>query len=126
MFSGVQFTSIGPEEKENKLSSHRLNNKADDMSSIHVMISYHRSQRPLVSAIHDRLKQEKLNVWIDINDLHGVTLDVMAKAVENAEVVLVCYSPQYKTSDNCRAGIFSEYQRNHVIPSTAITINSFF
>lgn len=43
---------------------------------------------------------------MDIDDMHGSTLQAMATAVEKADIVLVCFSQKYKNSDNCRAGIF--------------------
>ena len=43
-------------------------------------------------------------VWMDVDDMQGSTLAAMAKAVEDADIVLVCYSQRYKDSDNCRAG----------------------
>ena len=92
-YVGLQFMSIGHDEK-----------KDGNIDGGHVMISYNRSHRPLVADIHNHIHRRQLNVWMDVNDMHGSTVDAMAKAVENAEVVLVCYSPQYKNSDNCRAG----------------------
>ena len=41
---------------------------------------------------------------MDIFDMHGSTLAAMAKAVEDAAIVLVCSSHRYKDSDNCRLG----------------------
>ena len=43
-------------------------------------------------------------VWIDIENMQGSTLAAMAKAVEDADIVLVCFSQRYKDSANCRAG----------------------
>ena len=39
----------------------------------------------------------------------GSTLEAMAGAVENAKVVLMCLSEQYKLSTNCRSGTYSWY-----------------
>jgi len=41
---------------------------------------------------------------MDIDEMGGSTLESMAKAVENASVVLVCVSQKYKESPNCRSG----------------------
>ena len=35
----------------------------------------------------------------------GSTLQAMASAVENAELVLMCMSQKYKNRPNCRAGL---------------------
>jgi hypothetical protein len=45
------------------------------------------------------------NVWMDVDQMSGSTLDAMAAAVENAAVVLICYSEKYKDSQNCRTGM---------------------
>lgn len=41
---------------------------------------------------------------MDIDQMGGSTLQAMAEAVENAEIVLLCMSQKYKNSPNCRAG----------------------
>ena len=43
-------------------------------------------------------------VWIDTEQMVGCTLEAMASAVENAQVVLICASEKYKLSPNCRTG----------------------
>ena len=50
------------------------------------------------------LQSEGHQVWIDVEQMGGSTLEAMAGAVENAKVVLVCLSEKYKTSPNCRTG----------------------
>ena len=44
------------------------------------------------------------NVWIDIEQMGGSTLEAMAEAVENACVVIICVSEKYKLSPNARTG----------------------
>ena len=41
---------------------------------------------------------------MDVDNMAGSTLQAMAEAIENAYVVLICYSQKYKISPNCRAG----------------------
>ena len=41
---------------------------------------------------------------MDVDNMAGSTLQAMAEAVENADIVLICFSPKYKNSPNCRAG----------------------
>ena len=41
---------------------------------------------------------------MDVDNMAGSTLQAMAEAVENADIVLVCFSQKYKNSPNCRAG----------------------
>ena len=51
-----------------------------------------------------QLQAQGYKVWMDIDEMGGSTLESMAKAVENASVVLVCVSQKYKESPNCRSG----------------------
>ena len=43
-------------------------------------------------------------VWMDIDDMEGSTLQAMARAVEEAVVVMSFMSQKYKDSPNTRAG----------------------
>ena len=43
---------------------------------------------------------------MDVDNMAGSTLQAMAEAVENADIVLLCYSQKFKTSPNCRLGKF--------------------
>ena len=45
---------------------------------------------------------------MDVDEMGGSTLESMAKAVENASVVLVCVSQKYKESPNCRSGDYDQ------------------
>ena len=42
----------------------------------------------------------------------GVILDSMAVAVEQAYVVLICFTEKYKSSSSCRAGCWTIIVRN--------------
>jgi hypothetical protein len=44
-----------------------------------------------------------MKVWIDINDIHGSSMDSMAKAVEESYCVLICVTEKYRQSPNCQA-----------------------
>ena len=70
----------------------------------HVMISYQWDVQKLVIQIKNKLQADGFKVWMDIDEMGGSTLESMAKAVENASVVLVCVSQKYKESPNCRSG----------------------
>ena len=68
------------------------------------MISYQWDVQKLVVQIKNKLQADGFKVWMDIDEMGGSTLESMAKAVENASVVLVCVSQKYKESPNCRSG----------------------
>ena len=70
----------------------------------HIMISYQWDVQTLVIQLKNRLQADGYKVWMDIDEMGGSTLESMAKAVENASVVLVCVSQKYKESPNCRSG----------------------
>ncbi|XP_021371459.1 uncharacterized protein LOC110462013 isoform X3 [Mizuhopecten yessoensis] len=83
----------------------------------HIMISYQWANQAILKKIRDNLRANGFKVWMDIDDMEGSTLDAMARAVENADVVLVCYSQKYKDSDNCRAEAEYAFQKKKkVIP----------
>ena len=70
----------------------------------HVMISYQWDVQKLVIQLKNKLQADGYKVWMDIDEMGGSTLESMARAVENASVVLVCVSQKYKESPNCRSG----------------------
>jgi uncharacterized protein (DUF302 family) len=69
------------------------------------MISYNWEHQSMVKQIRENLRSSGINVWMDVDDMQGSTLQAMASAVEKTDIVLMCYSFKYKNSDNCRAGI---------------------
>lgn len=70
------------------------------------MISYQWANQPLIKKIRDSLQENGIKCWMDIDDMQGSTLNAMARAVERADIVLICYSKKYYDSPNCRAGKF--------------------
>ncbi|XP_020626470.1 uncharacterized protein LOC110063812 isoform X2 [Orbicella faveolata] len=85
---------------EEKQHSDRLQLATDTK---HVMISYQWDVQTLVIQLKNKLQADGYKVWMDIDEMGGSTLESMAKAVENASVVLVCVSQKYKESPNCRS-----------------------
>ena len=83
----------------------------------HVMISYQWDSQEILVEVKNRLQASGYRVWMDLEQMGGSTLEAMAKAVENASVVLVCVSRQYKESPNCRSEAEYAYQlRKDIIP----------
>lgn len=79
------------------------NIKVTGSGNRHIMISYNWGHQPMVKQIRDSLRNSGIKVWMDVDDMHGSTLQAMAKVVEQADIVLICYSFKYKNSDTCRA-----------------------
>ncbi|KAK7115728.1 hypothetical protein V1264_001547 [Littorina saxatilis] len=68
----------------------------------HIMISYNWGNQKLMMQVRDSLRKEGFQVWMDIDNIKGSTLQAMAEAVEGASAVLICMSQRYKDSPNCR------------------------
>ncbi|XP_052271259.1 uncharacterized protein LOC127871976 isoform X2 [Dreissena polymorpha] len=81
----------------------------------HIMISYQWDNQQLLKVIRDKLQENNYKVWMDIDEMRGSTLEAMASAVENAELVLLCMSQKYKTSPNCRAEAEYAFKKNKEI-----------
>ena len=58
--------------------------KSENISSNdqHIMISYNSASRPLCLKVKSFLESIGHKVWIDVSNIHGASLDSMAKAVE--------------------------------------------
>lgn len=69
------------------------------------MISYNWTHQKEALKIKEILKENKLRVWMDVDDMYGSTLAAMAQGVEGADIVIMCYSYDYQKSTNCRAGM---------------------
>ena len=50
------------------------------------------------------VRAQGFQVWMDIDNMEGSTLQAMAEAVEDSFAVVSCMSQKYKDSPNCRAG----------------------
>ena len=68
------------------------------------MISYQWDVQKSMIQLKTQLQAHGFKVWMDIDEMGGSTLESMARAVENAAVVLVGVSQKYKESPNCRSG----------------------
>ena len=94
----------------------RESNKTETTGN-HVMISYQWDSQDVLIEVKNRLQASGYRVWMDLEQMGGSTLEAMAKAVENASVVLVCVSQRYKESPNCRSEAEYAYQlRKDIIP----------
>ncbi len=67
----------------------------------HIMISYNMHSRSYCEKLKQELEQMGRKCWMDVSDMHGSTLDSMAKAVEEASCIIICMTKAYKESKNC-------------------------
>ncbi|KAL5005087.1 hypothetical protein ScPMuIL_018543 [Solemya velum] len=106
--------------KEKKtVSDDRAKRKKEDIkaSKGHIMISYNWVDQKLLKQVYERLKAQKYSIWMDIDKMEGSLLQSMADAVENARIVLVCYSEKYKESQNCRMeAVYAQKLGKQIIP----------
>lgn len=53
----------------------------------HIMISYNSASRQLCLKVKSYLEELGHKVWIDVSNIHGASLDAMAKAVEGIVII---------------------------------------
>lgn len=83
----------------------------------HIMISYNSASRSLCLKIKSHLEKSGFKVWIDVKDIHGSSLDSMARAVEDSSTVLICITEKYRQSLNCQAEAQYAFKLNkHIVP----------
>ena len=89
----------------------------NEASGNHVMISYQWENQKVLIEVKNKLQALGYRVWMDLEQMGGSTLEAMAKAVENASVVLICVSQKYKQSPNCRSEAEYAFKlRKDIIP----------
>jgi len=82
-----------------------------------VMISYNWKHQNLILTLRDQLRNAGIDIWIDVEQMRGHTLEAMATAVESSAIVLICGSRLYYESPNCRAEAdYAFVQRKKIIP----------
>jgi hypothetical protein len=72
-------------------------------STQHIMLSYNHDSKDLVNKISQYLRNAGYRTWLDIDNMHGNTLDCMAHAVEQSSIIIICMSEKYKESPNCKS-----------------------
>jgi hypothetical protein len=86
-------------------------------SSQQIMFSYNHDCKELTTKICQYLRQSGYRTWMDIDDMHGSTLDCMAHAVEQSTVIIICITEKYKQSPNCQSEAEYAYRlRKPLIP----------
>ena len=68
----------------------------------HIMISYHSRYKTKCTKICEELKIKGYKVWMSIQVSATNYMDAIATAIENAAVIVLCYSKDYKLNSNCR------------------------
>ena len=97
------------------LKNENYNSIQTEAKQEHIMISYNTGSRDMCLKIKKQLEQLGFKIWIDVNEIHGSSLDSMANAVENASCVLMCVTEKYRQSLNCQAEAQYAFRLNKVI-----------
>ncbi|XP_071100866.1 uncharacterized protein [Haliotis cracherodii] len=116
LLQSQKYADIGKELSGSSTKSNKGQSEGQK-SKGHVMISYQWANQEVLIKVKDCLKQNGYDVWMDIDNMGGSTLQAMAEAIENASVVLMAMSRRYKDSPNCRAE--AEYafsKRKPIVP----------
>ena len=85
-----------------------------------MFISYNSESRSICLDIKTFLKKIGFKCWIDVENIHGSSIDAMAKGIETAPCVLICKTEKYKESNNCRTE--AEYTLQKQIPFIPIIL----
>ncbi|CAF1035861.1 unnamed protein product [Adineta steineri] len=93
-------------------------------SSQHIMFSYNHDTKEIAQKICQNLRNSGYRTWMDIDDMHGSTLDCMAHAVEQSCVIIICMTEKYKQSPNCQSE--AEYAYRLKKPFVPILLQSKF
>lgn len=80
-----------------------------------VMISYNWDNKETVLKIREKLRENGISCWIDVENMSGSTLEAMSAAVENCTIFLMCYSGKYSESNNCQAEAEYAKQKDKII-----------
>ncbi|CAF1389929.1 unnamed protein product [Adineta steineri] len=63
---------------------------------------YSHQDKDLCHRIYSKLVADGFNVWVDLENMYGSTIDRMAEAIENSQFILICMSQRYETSPYCK------------------------
>lgn len=88
--SGIE-DQVDVEKKESKNEGGEVagNNESagSGVDGSHIMISYNSASRQLCLKVKSYLESLGHKVWIDVSNIHGASLDAMAKAVEGIVII---------------------------------------
>lgn len=74
----------------------------EDKSLIQIMISYDVTDEIKCKILNNELKKQQYKTWIDTDNQDANLINGMADAIENSDLIIVCYSLSYKESSICR------------------------
>eukprot|EP00732_Lithocolla_globosa_P002246 Lithocolla_globosa_v1_NODE_1419_length_2591_cov_7.666009.p1 type:complete len:640 gc:universal NODE_1419_length_2591_cov_7.666009:2066-147(-) len=110
--SGILFSLLGN-------TSHKTQSAfKPDPKALRVMISYSWSHQVAVLALVATLRAQtdiSMELWIDVERMQGDVMQAMANAVDEANLLLVFFSLEYKESANCQRELQYAVRQNKPI-----------
>jgi hypothetical protein len=87
--------SIDSEEKSVSMDSSRssevhVDKVVSEAARLKLMISYNKENRDLCLKMKECLEKLNFNIWIDVEQIHGSSLESMAKAIEESDAIIIC------------------------------------
>ncbi|CAK8677564.1 unnamed protein product [Clavelina lepadiformis] len=83
----------------------------------HIMISYQWNKQPTMLKLRDCLNINGFKTWVDVDKMQGSILEEMAHAVEDAGVIVIAMTEDYKKSNACRTEAEYAYKlKKPIIP----------
>ncbi|CAF2736382.1 unnamed protein product [Rotaria sp. Silwood2] len=118
----VEEQAAEEEKKKQQVQETGIEEEREEEQKYDLMISYSWADMDLAHRIFKHLTETLgYKVWLDQEQMHGSTIESMAKAVENAEFILMCMSDTYKRSANCQSE--AEYAFNRKKNMVPIKMN---
>eukprot|EP00057_Strongylocentrotus_purpuratus_P013055 XP_011667529.1 PREDICTED: uncharacterized protein LOC105439818 [Strongylocentrotus purpuratus] len=109
----------GLTHRKTDLESLRRTTSGSAKSGGHIMLSYkwEHPSKPVMREFKKQLRKRGYNVWMDEDHTNGDKIGAMAKAVENADIVIACITPGYQDSQDCRTEATYAYEcKKKIIP----------
>ncbi|CAF2638603.1 unnamed protein product [Rotaria sp. Silwood2] len=84
----------------------------------YVMISYCHEDEEICHQIYNSLRKlTPYQLWVNKHYLHSANPDVVATAMEKADIVIMCFSNKYRESSVCRLeGEYADKRNRPIIP----------
>ncbi|CAF1940146.1 unnamed protein product [Rotaria magnacalcarata] len=97
------------EEKEQK-SNEEIKNVHNQKYKYDIMISYCHDDKDMVHKIQEFLADEGFEIFCELNNPQGLTMETQAEAISNSALTILCISNSYKQHNQCQA--LAEYAFN--------------
>ena len=94
----LEFVKVGQQQ----LGEHVKSGDGSILDDGHIFISYQWTHQKVVLQIRQYLLDKGFKIWMDVDNMTNNTLEAMASGVEQAKLILICYSEHYKQSNMCR------------------------